>query len=119
MERIEKMCKEFASNIEHAVREDIAQSIRASLGKDGAFSLAYGSTGRGKSAVIKLSGKNLGDGAHVDLVLAYVTAHPGERTEAISKAVGFHAKAALAKLRQAGRVATKGHRRITTYTAVS
>lgn len=56
----------------------------------------------------------------LDTVLAYVKAHPGQRSEQIQKGIGGDGaliKEALAVLRAGGKVATKGYGRGGTYTA--
>ena len=56
-----------------------------------------------------------------DKLLAYVKAHPGQRSEQIQKGAGMpkpNVASGLTVLREAGKISMKGIKRAATYTAV-
>lgn len=121
--RINQIVITAAREIAVEVRRDLAEQVNrlvggsASDGRGAARGAAPKQLPAGKGRRRRRGGP---DAATMDRVLRLIQSKPGLRSEQIQKSIEMDpssVKAALAKLRAAKRVKTKGERRATTYSA--
>jgi hypothetical protein len=121
---IDAIVARVASEIAAAVRADVARQVSGIIGPERVRKIGRGrkpgpDPGPLRKAASKFQRRTPRQiAAASDKLVAYIKAHPGQRSEQIQKGLGM-AKPALAsglqRLRDAGRVRMKGIKRAATY----
>ena len=126
---IDALVTQFASDLEAIVRRAAVQAVTGALGGAAPSAAAGGRTKPGPkpnaAAVAKKDGKRVRRSPEqikttADKIAAYVKANPGSNAEKIKKALGIAKNewlAPLAVLMDGKRLASKGEKRATTYSA--
>lgn len=130
-QQIQAIVSRTASDIAHAVRQNIAAEVQRLVGGNGAGATTRARAGRPaakpatKAKAVKkgrpaAKGRRGVDEKSLETILQFVTKNSGKRSEEIQKAAGIApalAKKALVKLRETGKIKMKGVKRAATYAA--
>jgi hypothetical protein len=117
--QIRNSLSHFAAEVITAVRQDIGARVRAVIGGDSGNAVRAAAPLQATKPTGRRRRRGL-DERTIESVFQFVTRNPGRRSEQIQKESGVapdSVRKALAKLREAGRLKTKGEKRATTYTA--